>query len=89
MEMALPFCLNAAWKNPEGDPKANLMNPLFYIIKEICIFNLDGIDGIAWKLSKSQFWQYFGPSKIANHQFRNRQNSARNHQNRGMGPRAH
>ena len=28
MEMALPFLLNAVWKNPEGGSKANLMNPL-------------------------------------------------------------
>ena len=28
MKMALPFWLNAVWKNPEGGPKAKLMGPL-------------------------------------------------------------
>ena len=31
IEMALPFWLNTVWKNPEGGPKANLMNPYSYV----------------------------------------------------------
>ena len=32
--MALPFLLNAVWKNPEGGPNDNLMNPLEQISKK-------------------------------------------------------
>ena len=28
MKITLPFLSNAVWKNPEGGPDANLMNPL-------------------------------------------------------------